>query len=289
MSTNTTIPAPGYYPGFPEDAYRAVPAACQSTLTHFRKCAAWARYRLDNPTQTKDQEFGVAVHALVWEYERFYAGYGVLPDFGDMRSSTNRAKRDAYIAANSGVKWMAPDDRAAALAAHASLMANDDARKIIESAGDHEVSAFWMADGVLCKCRADKVCGDVLVADLKTTDDASPSGFLRSVLKWGYHRQAAFYLRGLAAVGHPIDAFWIIAVEKEPPYLSAAYALDDELVEMGWREMQPLFEQYVEAVKTGVWGGYRKQLLTAPRWARQQDTNQKREGSYDPYADSIYE
>jgi hypothetical protein len=52
--------------------------------------------------------------------------------------------------------------------------------------------------------------------------DASPSGFARSIATFRYHVQASHYLTGL----HGAERFVFIAVEKTAPYAVAVYELD---------------------------------------------------------------
>ena len=48
-----------------------------------------------------------------------------------------------------------------------------------------------------------------VLVDFKKTQDASESGFTRSVYNYGYNLQSAFYLEGFSA-----DRFFFVAVEE---------------------------------------------------------------------------
>jgi len=67
---------------------------------------------------------------------------------------------------------------------------------------EREVSIYWESDtGLPLKCRPDAWRRDIgLVADLKTTTDASPEAFARAVERYHYDLSAALYMRGVEAV-----------------------------------------------------------------------------------------
>jgi exodeoxyribonuclease VIII len=140
-----------------------------------------------------------------------------------------------------------PEDRRGAKWKDASLAADLDG-KILLTEGDfdlsrqiadavlaHEIVQSWMAHpdfvaeasffaedgetGVNIKCRPDGHIVDTgIIFDIKTTRDASPDGFAREIVNYGYDLQAAFYLRTLREAGRRAKQFFFVAVEKEPPY-----------------------------------------------------------------------
>lgn len=86
--------------------------------------------------------------------------------------------------------------------------------------------------GAACRCRLDYITKDNDILDLKTTDDASPAAFARSVRKYRYDVQAAFYLDGVEyATGIRPEHFYFIAVEKSAPFGVAVYELSEGMIE----------------------------------------------------------
>jgi hypothetical protein len=85
-----------------------------------------------------------------------------------------------------------------------------DASSLIEHTG------FFEIEGTPCKVRPDlynsKDSGIVL--DLKTTIDASPKGFAKSVRQYGYLFQAAWYMTALASYGRKTQAIRILGSGK---------------------------------------------------------------------------
>ena len=121
-----------------------------------------------------------------------------------------------------------------------------------------------------CKGRVDYYDprGGVL-ADLKTTRDASEDAFSRSAWDYGYFRQLAFYAHALERLGFEVSEVLVIAAEKEPPYGVAVYAVEDQALRAGWRQVEDLVAVYARCEATGVWPCYCEdaQPLTLPAWA----------------------
>lgn len=137
-----------------------------------------------------------------------------------------------------------------------------------------EVSVFADVDGVPCRARFDALSEEtkngVYGIDLKTTDDATKMGFERSVSRFGYFVQEAHYKDVYkAAVGTPVDNFFIIAAEKTAPYEVAVFQIEPFWVDMGHKKAARAREIFAECTATGEWPGYttETQELNAPAWA----------------------
>ena len=138
--------------------------------------------------------------------------------------------------------------------------------------GEAELTVRWRdADtGLECKCRADYYVPSLrMVADVKSTLDASHDAFRRDVVKYRYHVQDALYRAGFAAADARIEHFAFIAVEKAPPYAVAVYTLDSFGVEKGHIAARLNIERLAECLKTNTWPGYSAEIqeLHLPPWA----------------------
>ena len=103
-----------------------------------------------------------------------------------------------------------------------------------------EIVNIWENNGLYCKGKADIVNYDKgVMVDLKTTSNASPREFERSVYKYGYHRQAAYYLDGFG-----LEKFTIVAIEKKFPFNMGVYTLSDETIQKGREEIEDLMKEY---------------------------------------------
>lgn len=137
--------------------------------------------------------------------------------------------------------------------------------------GEAEKSVYWIdpATGVLCRCRPDWWRDDNVIVDLKTTEDASPEGFAKSMANYRYDVQAAYYLDGVQqATGKRPKAFVFIAVEKKPPYAVGVYVLDSESREIGRAQYQHDLRVYADCLANDNWPGYgdKIQTISLPAW-----------------------
>lgn len=134
--------------------------------------------------------------------------------------------------------------------------------------GEAEVTVLTEMDDVPAKCRVDWLRPGVIV-DLKTTDDASPGGFSRSIASYGYDVQAAWYLDCCQAAGIEAEAFIFIAVEKAAPYAVGIYELDYASLEVGRSKYQRALSLWKHCTATDEWPGYSPEIVTLqlPVWA----------------------
>lgn len=135
-----------------------------------------------------------------------------------------------------------------------------------------EPSAYWRdpETGVLCRARPDLYRADLkIILDVKSTIDASPKGFAKSIVNYGYHGQEAHYSDGMRHIGLEVEAFVFLAFEKESPYAKAIYELPPSIVEEGRQIIRESLNTYAQCERSGIWPAYAEgvQELTFPRWA----------------------
>ena len=138
--------------------------------------------------------------------------------------------------------------------------------------GKPEVSVFWQDEdtGEECRCRPDYWNdGYNIIVDLKTTQDASPTGFAKSIANYRYHVQAAFYMQGVyAATGKYPERFVFIAIEKEAPFAVGVYEIDADALALGRELYQRDLRTLQQAKQSQQWHAYPKpQILSLPKWA----------------------
>jgi len=109
---------------------------------------------------------------------------------------------------------------------------------------EKEVVNIWTDEqtGIKCKGKADMVAesenGKILI-DIKTTQDASIEAFRRSAWKYGYDRQAAYYMDGFDAV-----EFWFVVIEKSSPHRIGIYKASDKFIDEGRKKNSMLLDYY---------------------------------------------
>lgn len=148
-----------------------------------------------------------------------------------------------------------------------AVLADADARQVLEGIQGREASIIQDVQGVPCRARFDLYDG-INAADLKTARDASPRGFNRSVGSYGYHIQQAFYSDvHYAETGDPLRSFKFIVVEAAAPHLVGVYELDPMWMDVAAGKVFNARETYKRCVETNTWPGYGAATLTAPTWA----------------------
>lgn len=171
-----------------------------------------------------------------------------------------------------GLVPVSPDEAGRVDAMAEAVLGHELARPLFEIALMREVSVFADIDGVPVRARLDALSEEtrngVYALDLKTTDDATPNGFTRTVQKLGYDVQEAHYEETYeASEGHRIDQFWFCAVEKAAPHDVGVHRLEEQWVAMGRSKTAEARRLFHEATTTGVWPGYSTEphTLAPPR------------------------
>ena len=143
--------------------------------------------------------------------------------------------------------------------------------------------SFFSEDlgGIRAKCRPDWISHDKnIVVDLKTTQDASPKGFQKSIGQFGYHIQAAFYLRTLQNLGFDSYDFIFIAIEKTAPFCVGVYRASMEMLEEGNKKVDEAIDKILWCKENDSYPDYTPneiETIDLPPWMRK-----KQEPEYDP-------
>lgn len=250
-------------PNLPSADYHAHPAISKSLLDKVAKSPLHAKAYLDGAVEppTAAMQFGTALHTAVLEPDRYAAEYAFWE--GDRRTKDGKAAYEALLA--SGKSIISRDDNDVISAMSVSIRQHPVAGSLL-TGGLVEHSVFWQHKNVAeCKARPDYWLKDAgIVVDLKTTEDASPAGFARSIAAYRYHVQAVHYLAGTQA-----GRFIFIAIEKKAPYAVGVYELDADALALGHALRERDIEQYVSCAEFDTWPGYSPEIqtITLPKWA----------------------
>lgn len=265
----------GLYNGVPNADYHAGPGVSKSGLDKVAQSPLhyWAAY-LDPNRQPREEtpamKVGTAIHAAVLEPDVFRDGYLPAPRIDKRTKAGKEMYADLQaIAESKNAILLDADDYAACVAIADQVRLHPAARALFRE-GAAEQSAFWTdaETGVLCKARPDWLMPGAIL-DVKSTENASPGGFQRSVANYRYHVQAAWYLDGLAAAtGDRLQAFIFCCFEKTPPYACAFYYADADMIELGRREYRKALRVYADCLAADKWPGYPVEILpiSLPAW-----------------------
>lgn len=199
--------------------------------------------------------------------------------------------KQRYAVANAGRTIISIEERDQLYAMRDALMAHPAASKLFTGCRyvtEYSAYANDPLTGELVRVRPDCWRFDGIVVDLKTTDDASPEGFARSIAKFGYDMQHPFYLDVLNLAleqggtddfaDHPTSAkaFVFVAVEKTFPHAVEVYLLDADSEAVGRAKYRRALDKYAECRRTNVWPGYSDgsvQKISLPQWHMNQNAH----------------
>jgi len=274
----------------PAADYHADPACSASALRviHNRTPHHLAMERRKPKKQTREMLLGTLIHDAVLEPEKPKA-WELEPESFTVPEGYKSAKKDGpkpgdVIAWNRRMdycqRWK--EDREVLGVAILDREEADEIQRAVEGVAANpeaaallvntlrEVSLFWsLAGGTRCKARIDALRYDVLIADLKTTDDASEEGFQRHAIKLGYHLQAAWYCDAATLLTDTeYTSFSFIAYERESGLVKVHHATP-ALLEYGRTCYKAALERYVRCEQSGIWEGYGNACeFDLPRWVK---------------------
>lgn len=133
--------------------------------------------------------------------------------------------------------------------------------------GKSEVTIIWKEGDAYCRCLPDRMLipepGAIDVWDWKCTNDVTDRGIQRSVLKWGYPEQEAFYRRGIGAAFpyHRISWMFAFVLDREP-YTVRRVCLAPDFLAAGRMAVDSAINQWRHALKTNVWPDKSEETLT---------------------------
>lgn len=234
--------------------YRAFPALNQSSAKKLLVSPAHYQAYINTPQEeTKALRFGTFVHAAILEPHTLDDLYATAPDV-DKRTKEGKAAWSEFATANAGKTILDAEESALG-----HLVASH-----VKMALKHHKVAFGLTEamyhvdynGIPLKAAIDGVCGDYLW-DIKTTDDASPAGMLKSIRNYRYNLQAYWYrLVYELATGHRPLGFRFLFVEKEPPFATAVCEVGPELMSLAIADFEKALTLYRDCTASGIWPAY---------------------------------
>lgn len=266
----------------PADVYHAGPGIGSSNVRDLLRSGAHYKASIEGKNKDEEDElnereskallFGSAAHCAILEPDIFDIHYWTInpKDKLDWRTKEGKAQRQELLDKHQGKTELSYKMflQIAELSEYAR--SHPKVSKLLEGSLA-EVSAYspCPTTGVLRKIRPD--CYNQkkgIVVDFKTTVDARPDSFLRSIIKHGYHIQAAYYLDALTSLNLPATAWCFIAIEKKRPYGIGLYMLSDQFLQLGRRKYQEGLATYAQCKSEGIWSNYsdRVEMLDLPRW-----------------------
>ena len=251
--------------------YYEVDALSHSRLKEIRKSPGHFKWSMDHESPSTDaMNLGSLVHAMILEPHTVEDCFVVMPKF-DRRTKQGKADRAKWLSDNPLSTPLSQDEWDTAKAMSDAVYAHPEARDLVEGViahGSAEREYYWTdRRGISRKAKVDGVYygggGEQMVVDLKTTLDASPDSFRRSISKYCYGTQMSYYVE--AAKCEPKAV--IIAVSKSPPYGVGLYQFGVDAIRRADIVKDRWLQTYLECEESGVWPSFwDTQDVEIPDW-----------------------
>lgn len=272
---NTEQLTDGIHFNIPFDTYVKWDALSNSKLSLFAKSPLHFK-RLSNysDSKTDSQIFGTAVHTAIFEPERFRREYIVKPEDINRRTKEGKEAYSMLVDQHGEDKILSSDDYQHIMGMQDSARSHPIAGQMLKEITANEVSLLWTRGNTQFKGRIDAIGKGILI-DLKTTQSAESRKFQSSFFKYGYHRQAAFYLQGAKRLKLVTNGIVFIAIEKTPPYALALFQPSHGVITAAAAELESLILQYHQCKSSNQWPGYPEMIqdVSMPDWMTEEFTN----------------
>lgn len=229
--------------------YRALPYVSFHELDIIHKQSP-LHFHLRQPVeQTDAMRMGSVFHGIIGKETI------ITVDAADKRSKAGKAAWDQY--GGKCVPFATAEEILEAKTWVASLQSTPTGRYLLEADGLTEPVIIFDYKGRTWKARPDKIirCAGILV-DWKTAADGSPDKFRRSVMDYGYARQAWWYMLAAEKVGIQLHEAALGVVEKEPPCPAYVAQLSPAMLSAAGKEVDAAVDRLVACEASGVWPGY---------------------------------
>lgn len=261
---------PGVRDGMSATDYHSMAALSSSGIKKLLRSPAHYIVERTAPRAPSDaMKIGTAVHTLVLEPQR--AGEIIaMPGF-NLRTKAGRDESVDWAEAHQSCQSFDAQTHERIVRAAEAVRAHPGAARLLCD-GAAERSIFWRdaKESIECRARFDWHRDDGGIVDLKTTRDASPDAFSRSIANFEYHVSAAHYWLGAEHVLGASPAFWaFVCVEVEPPFGVACYVLDAASIRAGMARCERAYRTFRECVDSQQWPAYPETIdvIGAPSWA----------------------
>lgn len=263
---------PGIYQNISHADYHAMTdIVSNSYLGRLDKCPAAAKVPME---ETPALTFGRAFHSYVLDGQAsFERDFAIAPDI-DKRTKEGKAEWQLFCEVNAGRTIISMNDMTAIEEMFGAIAIHPFAGPLLQ-VGRSEMSVFWTDEdtGLPCKCRPDRIPDGEhgVILDLKSVRSADLHAFTSACMNFGYGREAGMYIEGMNAVSSSkVDAFIFICVEKDAPYRTEVYTLEDLFIDYGKKEFHRLIQIEAKCRKDGYYPNYKNdeiKTIYLPNWA----------------------
>ncbi len=253
-----------------EAEYRPLPGLNQSSIPHILKSGAHYLANLSEPRSTEALEFGNAFHMYVLEPEKFKAKYVVK----SLDGRTIKGKQEKLVLQASNMKLISKEDFYCIKKMDDNIKKHSIASKLLVGGYTEQVLRFKLrasnGNEVECKAKLDYLLSETIL-DLKNSrDSVDEASFSRTIEKWNYLIQGAFYCHGIETLTGRRPDFIFIAVEDVAPFAVTVVKLSEDHYTIGYQKVYEAVDIYEECVRTNIWPSYPEKVYESrlSKWLR---------------------
>ena len=269
----------------PDAEYFAHSAISNSKIKELLRSPAHYQHSLTAPHEEKESfVVGSATHCSVLEFLEFDKRFFISDEKIDKRTKIGKERFAEIVIEANGKQILTSENYEKVSGMHNAIMSNSEAGSLFRN-GSPEVVAITEIDDVPAKAKFDYLIErnvfwegvdyDGVIVDLKTTDDARRDSFSKSIHKFGYDTQCAWYtdVAEKALGGNYLFVF--VVVEKAAPHCLSIFQLDDASIHIARMKYRRALALYRECNVTGDWYGYESsiQTISLPSWATKEYQN----------------
>jgi hypothetical protein len=235
------------------ETYITQKALSYSDLNTFSQSPLHYKHFAENPQEpTKSMEFGILFKLAVLDPAAFKDQYYMVP-VSDKRTVAGKAEALKAEQANEGKTGIAMEMYQAIMQMRENVYSNGKANKLLNC--EHRKYFTWNDPETLvaCKGKVSIIKDRSWIAEIVTTQNADPNHFWEDIIKYNYHRKAAFQLD---AAKQKSQSYYLIVVEKQAPFAVNVLKMPTEIISQGRREYKDLLKRYSICELTDNWPGY---------------------------------
>jgi ASC-1-like (ASCH) protein len=211
----------------------------------------------DKYTKVKEENqrhfaIGSAVHEMILEPQLFNSNYLVAPKF-DKRTKEGKESFAKFNEMAQGKTILFEDEYAMVLEMAVNVKNNHTFMELLNDSY-YEVSCYTIdaTTGLSIRLRPDILPkSKSTIVDIKSCIESSPKKFKSDVYSYGYSISAAFYLDFLKR-----ENYVFAAIEKQAPYQSSLYVLNDDMVEYGRQQYRMALDLIKWSIDNNYWCDY---------------------------------
>jgi hypothetical protein len=239
--------------------------------------AGWYGNPASEVEPTAATSLGSAAHCLILEgADAFAKFYRVKPEGMNFATKEGKAWRD-----NGDPREVVTYDDYLRIKNMAAGIAQSRTNLGLLTGARREVTLIdrqWFCDTeenrpIYLKSRPDAMNDKHRIAvNLKTCEDAREDAVRKALHNYDHYVSAALCLDMLKELTGEDWQYWLLFVEKSPPFATRRVTLKPTVLEWGRMRYRRAVAKFAECVKTGVWPGYADETIEAdlPVWAEKQ-------------------